>query len=60
MLPSVFSRLFFGEAKEEDEDKVDKSEEILKKTTLREENNDWLLISLGEYSSTSLAVCRSQ
>jgi len=49
MLPSALSRLFFGEAKEERDDTVDKSEEILKRTTFKEENNEWLLISYGEY-----------
>lgn len=47
MLPSMLSRLFFGEAKENEEDRVEK-EEILKHTSFREETGDWLLISCGK------------
>lgn len=44
MLSSMLSKFFFGAPKEKEEESVD-NEQILERTSIREENGDWLLIS---------------
>lgn len=47
MFSSMLSHFLFGAPKEKEEEGVD-NEQILKRTTIREENGDWLLISCGK------------